>query len=408
MATQKQEMAGVSPAGALWEGARQQNALPIRIIAHFDGHGVATAAARARTLGLSVENIMVKFPDTGPEKFADFVETFWSSLIGRRVEIIDIPVNLKNPARHIEVLERLGQNAEVHVYDHHETDLQYFATLRYARVAYFNSGVAMAKALAVADELRLAYIGVVADRDASLTQELTQQEIERELVPYANTLDVLVRQDVQTTTRELVAHGIEYLARASQQVQYPPYRLADSVRVVRRGYNAILTEVDGQQVQQWLWKTLETIAMRHNVDYVIAITSALDRQTNQLVPIVAVIRYWLSQRPTPRRIVENIIAGRMVIGHPDAFSVRAMDVDDAKRIAEQMFQVLDGQTSRVSHLINESHVAEAIRSDYTNIMSRLTQILETMNKMYEEYLELKRRQVELLERATQQQRTRYD
>jgi hypothetical protein len=102
------------------------------------------------------------------------------------------------------------------------------------------------------------------------------------------------------------------------------------------------------------------------------------------------------------------VLGRTTVGHDDAFSVRALDKGDAMALAQRIFEELELISPRTAHLINESRVAEAVRADYATILQRLTQILELQNKMYAEYLELKKQQVELLRQATQQQRTRYD
>jgi ElaB/YqjD/DUF883 family membrane-anchored ribosome-binding protein len=72
-----------------------------------------------------------------------------------------------------------------------------------------------------------------------------------------------------------------------------------------------------------------------------------------------------------------------------------------------MFNELEFLSPRTTHLINEASVANAIRADYNTIMAKLTQILETQTRMYQEYLELKKQQVELLKQL-QDRRARAD
>jgi hypothetical protein len=275
----------------------------------------------------------------------------------------------------------------------------------------FGTGVEMAEALVNQQNIQLAYIGVVADRDSSILSRMSREEVERDLLPLANRLDVLVRQDAEAVTKALVsaADPIEYIR--SSNVQYPPDQLSRQVAILRRGLNTVLVDMSALTQQQvgWSWKVMEQVAIQYNSDYVIAISQALDRQTNTMVPVVQVIRYWLSQRPSPRPQVSQPLYGRTTIGHDDAFSVRALDLNDARQLAQRIFEELELLTPRVTHLINESRVAEAIRADFATIMQRLTQILELQTRMYQEYLELKKRQVQLLEQATQQQqRVRYD
>jgi hypothetical protein len=151
---------------------------------------------------------------------------------------------------------------------------------------------------------------------------------------------------------------------------------------------------------------MEQIALMHHVDYVVAIAESFDRQTNTYVPTVMVIKYWLSQRPSPRPTLAPVL-GRTTIGHDDAFSIRALDKSDATQLANRMFEELELLTPKTVHLINETRVAEAVRADFTTILSKLAQILESQNRMYQEYLELKRQQVELL-RQLQDRRARAD
>lgn len=381
-------------------GTQQKQKL---VIGHYDAHGVASSVARAKAVNTT--RIIAKYPDTSPERLPDLIDTFFPSLIQHSIDIIDIPVDIKNPTRYVNAIKRLADNTSVTIFDHHESDIRFAGSLP-GRVLLFSNATAMAEAIAQGapeEYVLLAYIGVVADRDASILRRFSKIEVERVLLPMANKLDVLVRQDTEKTTEELLNQGIEYLRRVD--VVYPPESLVASVKVVKKGYNTILVETNAQQLQQWSWKTLEQIALQQQADYVVAITSLYDRATNTYVPGLQIIKYWLSQRPEPLDVVKSVVSGRQVIGHPDAFSVRVLDVDDARRIADQVFEALDSTESRVSHLIEESSVANAVRADYNEILNRLTQILSSMEKMYSEYLELKRKQVELLERMNANNRS---
>jgi hypothetical protein len=381
---------------------------PKFIIGHFDAHGVATAASRARSISVPAERVYAKFPVTGPEQLPNYIDTFFPTLLNYDIEIIDIPVNLRDPRTFINAINRLAANTPVTLYDHHKTDYQ-FATQLNCRVVIFGSGVEMAEALADQRNLQLAYIGVVADRDNSILARMSRDEVEKQLLPLANRLDVLVRQDAEATLKTLVAttDPLEYIRNAN--AQYPPESLVRQVGVVRRGLNTVLvdlTTVPAQQISAWSWKTMEQIALMHNVDYVVAVAESFDRQTNTYVPTVMVIKYWLSTRPSPRPTLAPVL-GRTTVGHDDAFSIRAMDKNDAVQLANRIFDELELLSPRTVHLINETRVAEAVRADFATILAKLTQILENQSKMYQEYLELKRQQVELL-RQLQDRRARAD
>lgn len=379
---------------------------PKYIIAHFDAHGVSTASARARTLGVSPSNVVARFPHTGPEGLPNLIDTMFPTLVQSDVEIIDIPVNLKDPRTWIDVINRLARNTSVTIYDHHATDYKYASEIQ-ARMIVFPDAVKMAQALVNENELRLAYIGVVADRDQSILQVVSRQEVEEYYLPLANVLDVLVRRDTQGTLQNLIANGISWLEQQRTEIDYPPTRLVDQVTIVRRGLNTILvnaTGIDARTWGMWGWKTMEQVALRHGMDYVVAIAQVVDRQTQQIIPVVQVVKYWLSERPSPRPTIQPVL-GRQTIGHDDAFSVRALDLNDARQLAETIFNELEAMTPRTARLISEKYVAEALRYDYATILQKLTEILENQQKMYQEYLELKRKQVELLERT---QRHEYD
>jgi hypothetical protein len=273
----------------------------------------------------------------------------------------------------------------------------------------FGSGIEMAEVLSDERNRVLAYVGVVADRDPSILSRASRDEVEKELLPLANRLDVLVRQDAEATLKTLVSEPdpIAYIRNAN--IQYPPESLVKQVSIVKRGLNTMLvdmTTVPAQQIAAWSWKTMEQVALIHNVDYVVAVAESFDRQTNQYVPTVLVIKYWLSDKPSPRPQLQPVL-GRTTVGHDDAFSVRAMDRNDATQLADRMFNELELLTPRTTHLINERVVASAVRADFATILTKLTQILESQSKMYQEYLELKKQQVELL-RQLQDRRARAD
>jgi hypothetical protein len=377
------------------------------VIGHFDAHGTSTVAAYARSNNVPVDNVYVKFPDTGPERITDFIDTFFPTLVKYDVVMIDIPVNLKNPRAWVDAVNRLAMNTSVTIYDHHETDVQFIPQL-IARMVVFPNATRMAEVLSDENNRTLAYIGVIADRDSSILSTMSRDEVER-LMSLANVLDVLVRQDVQTV-RNLIttADPIQWLRAQAVSVAYPPAQLMSSVEILRRGYNTLLIDMTKlpQSAGGWSWKIMELVAYINNIDYVVAINQTLDRQTNQQVPIVQVIRYWLSNRPSPRPQLQPIM-GRQTIGHDDAFSIRAMDLNDARQLADQLFNHLEALTPRVTHLVNDANVAEAVRADFNTILQLLVKILQQQNEMYREYLDLKKQQVELL-RRTADTRTRAD
>jgi hypothetical protein len=319
------------------------------IVGHFDGHGVSTTAARARSLGIPAESVYSKFPMTGPEQLPNYIGERFHALAQHDVEIIDIPVNLKDPGAFVDAVNRLAASTPVALYDHHATSLQFAAQMQ-ARVVIFGSGVEMAEALVDRENLMLAFIGVVSDRDTSILSRVPRDEVEGELLPLANKLDVIVRQDAEKAVRDLasVADPIAYIRSVS--AGYPPEALARQVEVRRKGVNTVLvdmTRIPAQQVAGWGWKVMELAALQHGADYVVAVAEGLGRQANRHAPTVMVIKYWLSEKPSPRPILAPVL-GRVAIGHDNAFSVHAADADDARSLAERVFDELEPAPPRTA------------------------------------------------------------
>jgi hypothetical protein len=109
----------------------------------------------------------------------------------------------------------------------------------------------------------------------------------------------------------------------------------------------------------------------------------------------------LSHLPLPGIVARQIWSTRNIIGHPAAPSVAATSEDEAREMALAWARALaDAATKsaapKVTTLISESAVGEVL----VEVLQRLEQILEEQRRMYSEYLELKRRQVELLQRAS--------
>ena len=138
--------------------------------------------------------------------------------------------------------------------------------------------------------------------------------------------------------------------------------------------------------------------------------SHVSRQ-NQWV-VRAIIRWdiaaRMSQLPTPGAVAKELWPTRNVIGHPAAPSVAATSEEEARVMAEQWARALADRATfsaspKVTTLISETSVGEML----AGILQRLERLAEQQVKMYEEYLELKRRQVELLERTSGTSR-RYD
>jgi sugar-specific transcriptional regulator TrmB len=99
-------------------------------------------------------------------------------------------------------------------------------------------------------------------------------------------------------------------------------------------------------------------------------------------------------------VARNLWSTRNIIGHPSAPSGAAVSEDEAREMALAWARALADAATRsaspsVTTFISESRVGEIL----VEILQRIEQVLEAQRQMYQEYLELKRRQVELLQRG---------
>jgi len=402
------------------------------IISHFDSHGVAFAASRYAVLSRRGEDaeVVSKFPETGPVGLSNgSIKQLLDHYAPRRYELIDIPVDVRNPDAAIKTLRELSQRAPVYFYDHHETDVPFIQRLHEAGIfaSVFGDNVAMAAALELfSNEVSkyLAIVGMVADRDKSVLRIESREKVEKEYLPAANRLDVLVRNPqlvgVQTQgelAKELVRRGPHNILLYTN-VEYPPERLASELqsKIVSEGQIAILVDISDIQPQlgQWIPKTLEQMLLNHGKYIAVAVAPGFNPRTRTLEGYdVRVLRYWLapSDVPVPEDVAKELIAQAAisgnVVGHADYISIRYPSAEQAMATARTIFQRIEGMQSTVAHLVNDSIVASAVRRDFQAILEELKEIHRQMAEMYREYLELKKRQVELLERTTDE-RTRYD
>lgn len=412
-----------------YSSAPQRRAVNVLIVSHFDSHGVSFAAARARVLrqrGEEVE-IISKFPETGPQglssgQLKQLIDA--TNVTANRIEIIDIPIDVRNPDASVKTLGDLAMIAPVHYYDHHETDSPFVPRLLQAGITpmVFGDNIAMATALEIMNDntaRELAIIGMVADRDANVLKLVPRDEIECCYLPMANRLDMVVRnprliggQTAGDVARQLAERGASAIP---VNVEYPPLRLADVVasKIEEEGSIALLIDWSDQwpDDSQWTPKTLEIVLMRRRRVIAVAVTPGFSPRTRQIEGYdVRILRYWLApaDTPVPEEVAKEFIQrhapqGR-VVGHADYVSIRFANAEEALSAARRIFAMIEGSEPSAAHLVSDRFVAQAIRRDYSNLNERLTAIMENLQKllemqtqMYREYLELKRRQVELLE-----------
>jgi hypothetical protein len=318
-----------------------------------------------------------------------------------RIIIVDVPINLKDPVSFVQGLENLAVRHEVVFIDHHESTLPYLSWFQRVRAIFVGtSALQMNFALynMIADKTDtdrlIAILGAIGDRDA---EAVKQGVLTADLQNLADGMDVIVRErdGALRAARALVQNPSALLDEARAKAgQIPSASLGQRIGPAVVAATALPA--------QWGPKSLERLAFQTGAWY--AIGWSYDERNRQWV-VRAIIRWDVQARmpqlPLPGAIARQIWSTRNIIGHPAAPSVAAVTETEAQEMAIAWARALaDAATKsaapRVTTLISESAVGEIL----VEVLQRLEQVLEEQKKMYSEYLDLKRQQVELLRRTT--------
>jgi len=384
--------------GVNWGAVPAQSAQTV-VVGHFDVHGVCATALAARAFG--AREVYTNYPQTSPENLISTLQNLYAAAPGRlQIVIVDIPVDLKNPLAFIRGLEDLAARHEVFFIDHHESSLQYLPQFKNVRTIYVGPSALVMNNFLLSqiqnpreEDRLLSIIGAIGDRDPEIVK---QGLFTVELQAISDGMDVLVRQPngALNIARELIQNPAAALAGArAEGGKIPAAALAQRVGPV--------AVAQGPLPSGWGPKALEKLAFATGSWY--AVGWGVDERTKQ--PVVRAIIRWdvaakVPNLPMPGAIARALWPARNIIGHPAAPSVAATSEAEAQQMAAQWAQAIAAAATKsaapaTATLIAESKVGEVL----VEILQRLEQVLEEQRKMYAEYLDLKRRQVELLERT---------
>ena len=382
--------------GANW--ALAQSARTV-VVGHFDVHGVCAAYLAARALDAT--EVYCNYPQTAPENLIPTLQNLYAAAPGRlRIVIVDIPVDLKNPLAFIRGLEDLAARHEIVFIDHHETSIQFMPQFKNVKAIYVGpSALVLNETLLrmipnpTTEDNLLAVVGAVGDRDPEVIKRgiftLDAQGL-------ADGLDVLVRQPngALSVARALVQNPADVLARARAEAgKIPTAQLRQRVGPV--------AVAQGPLPSGWGPKALERLAFAVGAWY--GTGWGIDERSKQ--PIVRAIIRWdvaakMPNLPLPGATARALWPTRNIIGHPAAPSVAAVSEAEAQEMVLQWARAIADSATKsaspsVTTFIPESRVGEL----FVEVLQRLEQILEEQRRMYAEYIELKRKQVELLEKT---------
>ena len=384
------------------------------IVGGYDAHGSSTAVAVARSQNIPLSDVLIKFPDTSPENLPKLLYSM--NLYNTEIFAIDIPINVKNPNEFINTVKVIADNNALTFIDHHESNLKYISILpKNVRFLQFPSASSMAKAIEemfdAKRDFELLMIGVIGDRDGTIKEliDIESPEFNR-LYSLSNTYDVLIRQNLGQAISGVYQNGISYIQSSMSTIQYPPSQLANQLKdKITKHDNILYVDATAipQSMSMWIWKTFDEILRREHADYLVAPARVLDRQLNTFVDVVFVVKFWLSDLQPPKQLLTSVIGNRRTIGHDSAFSISASNPQDARDLAEQVINALQNSFSVSASYIPAGDVARALHHDFrsimeqqTQILQKLTEILELQQQNYAKYNELKEEQIQMLKRVT--------
>jgi len=382
---------------------------PVRtvVVGHFDVHGVTAAYLAVKAFG--AVDAFANYPATSPETLVQTLQNLFAAAPSRlRLVIVDVPVDLKNPAAFIRGLEDLATYHEIIFFDHHETSLPFLPQFRNVKAFYvgpsaltFNETLLRMIPNPTEVDQTISVIGAVGDRDSEVVR---RNIFNTELQTISDGLDVLVRErdGALNTLKSLLVDPMGTLARARARAnEIPAAQFGQRIGPVAVASSPLPA--------QWGPKALERMCFNAGAWY--GVGYGYDERSRTWI-VRAIIRWDVAAKypnlPQPGHVARSIWVTRNIIGHPSAPSVAATSESEAQEMVVQWARALaesatKGAAPATVSLISESKVGEVL----VEIMQRLEQILEEQKRMYAEYLELKRQQVELL-KQTRETRARAD
>jgi hypothetical protein len=373
--------------------------LPTVVIGHFDVHGVTAAYLAAKAFGAT--EVFANYPATSPETVVPTLQNLYAAApTSLRLILVDIPVDLKNPAAFVRGLEDLALRHEIVLIDHHESSVQFLQMFQRVKPIFLGpsaltlNNYLLGQIRGATDlDRTIALIGAVGDRDPEIVK---QGLFTSELQTLADGMDVIVRE------RDGALRAVRTLLQSPAMLLDEARTKAGQIPSASLGQRIGSTVVAAAALPaQWGPKALERMAFQIGAWY--AIGWSFDERSRQWV-VRAIIRWDVGARipnlPLPGVVARRLWTARNIIGHPAAPSVAATSETEAQEMALAWARALADAVTKsaapaVATLISESRVGEAL----VEVLQRLEQILEEQRRLYNEYLDLKRRQVQLLERA---------
>jgi len=331
--------------------------------------------------------------------------------------ILDIPIDIRNPKAYIDALISHAQFKGCILWADHHGHSQWVDILNKNGIiaiivgSSYDLSMLIPRMYNVVDSFveKWSLIGALSDFDSSIAIKVdrTLEEDVCDILDQAYKTklnDIMKMLDMPIYT----SHGnIGSLIHAIIVKQLEPEQLINIAKQLVKPLQLPQYEIVGDIVYTTqlppgglAWKTAWKLCLVTGSK--VAIVPTFNPRTNQYAIIIA--RYWKTDENVAKTVDEFVttkFTGRQIVGHLGARSIALMNQNELQLIP-QIARELDEEirrkiyTPRITRLISDQYVAQSIVNDFKIILQKITEILESQKRMYEEYLKLKEEQVKLL------------
>jgi len=336
------------------------------VIYHSDLHGGISGFVALKTLISKDYKVIHHFsnfdrnpPATEPEPFPDTLKMFVEQFKPQKIYVLDIPIDVRNPTRVLQIIEEVSRSAEIEYIDHHEappeaTTLISREVLKLYRSAY-RMTLHIPNTLGVlSPELeQFAIIGATADADSTIAS-MVSKELEYKVNTYVDSAWKLGFRSIEEVKNLTPKYGnagaivqymleknigynefLELAERYGKELKPVDYEVKDNIVIAKE----IPAEGFG-------WKMAWMLSWLTNVP--IAIVKHISRGKMSVI----VATYWRNSDLKPlvdEAVFEVVKEKSRVVGHPGARSVLVSDAEEADRIVNKIIETINNKiyTGRV-------------------------------------------------------------
>jgi len=328
------------------------------VIYHSDVHGGMSGLVALKALLSKGHEVLHHFsnfdknpPSTEPEPFPDTLKMLTEQYRPQKIYVLDIPIDVRNPARAVRTIEEVSKSAGVEYVDHHEVPDEALRLVTAGILRPYKSAYKMSlhvpKTLGVLNsELEyFAIIGAVADGDSTVS-DMVSKELEYEVNAYVDsawkagfkTIDEVKNLtpkygNAGAIVQFLLQHNIDYgefldlAQRYGEELKPADYEVRGNVVVARE----IPKEGFGWKMS-WLLSWITGVP--------IAVVKHISR--GKMTVITAV--YW--RRPELKPLVDKAVFSvaidrTRVVGHPGARSILVSSNDEADEVVRRLVEEIN-------------------------------------------------------------------